>query len=48
VVAPPEGSIDAAIMKVAKRRLLRERISIAFACAIVTAVFATCYRILVG
>lgn len=48
VIAPPEGSIDAAIMRIAKRRLLRERLSMAFAGAVVTAMVATFYRILMS
>jgi hypothetical protein len=41
-------SIDAVVVRLAKRRLLRERISMIFAGAIVTAMVVTFYRILVS
>jgi hypothetical protein len=41
-------SIDAVVVRLAKRRLLRERVSIIFAGAVVTAMVLTFYRILVS
>ena len=46
--APPDPqSIDAAAFVMAKRRLLRERLSMLFASLLVAAMVATFYRILV-
>ena len=41
-------SIDAAVLKIAKRRQIRERISIIFAGLVVTAMVVTFYKILVS
>jgi hypothetical protein len=48
VTAPPEGSIDAVIAQRHRRRLIRERISMVCAGAIITAMFAAFYSILTG
>jgi hypothetical protein len=45
---PAPQSIDAAAFVMAKRRLLRERISMVFAGLLVTAMVVTFYRILVS
>jgi hypothetical protein len=50
-VATPQfdpNSIDAQVVRVAKRRQLRERISIIFAGIVVTAMVVTFYSILVS
>ena len=41
-------SIDAVVLRLAKRRVFRERVSILFAGVLVTAMVVTFYRILTG